>query len=72
MSEGKLLALYGRDDRIEEMVEFDLGLLDRRVGGLHREHYSWCPNYSDSLTAKLIEKHLAVLASDLEERAEGR
>jgi hypothetical protein len=72
MSEGKLLTLYGHDDRIEEMVEFDLSLLDQRVGGLNREHYSWCPNYSDSLTAKLIEKHLALLASDLDESAVGR
>jgi hypothetical protein len=61
--------LYGHDDRIEEMVQFQLSLLDQRVGGLNHEHYSWCPNYSDVLTAKLIEKHLALLASDLDEGA---
>jgi hypothetical protein len=72
MSEGKLLTLYGQDDRIEEMVEFDLSLLDRRVGGLDHKHYSWSPNYSDRLTGKLIEKHLALLASDLDETAQGQ
>src|SRR5262249_14232397 len=51
MSEVKLLTLFGDNYRIEEMVPFDLSLLDRRVGGLNREHYSWCPNYTDSLTA---------------------
>jgi hypothetical protein len=71
LSEAKLLSLYGQDDRIEEMVPFDLGLLDQRVGGLDHDHYSWCPTYSDPLTAKVIEKHLALLASDLEESPKG-
>jgi hypothetical protein len=72
MSEAKLLTLYGHDDRIEEMVQFDSALLDQRVGGLNHEHYAWCPNYSHSLTARLIEKHLALLASDLDEGAKGQ
>jgi hypothetical protein len=72
MSAADLLTLYGQDDRIEEMVQFDLSLLDQRVGGLNRGHYSWCPTYSDRLTAKLIEKHLALLASDLDESAKGQ
>jgi hypothetical protein len=72
MSEEKLLTLYGHDDRIEEMVQYDESLLDQRVGGLNREHYSWCPNYSDTLAARLIEKHLAHLASDFDESAKGQ
>jgi hypothetical protein len=72
LSEPKLLALYGDNDRIEEMVEFDLSLLDRRVGGLNHEHYSWCPNYSDNLTAKVIGKHLALLSSDMNESGSDR
>jgi hypothetical protein len=71
MSEAKLLKLYSLDDRIEEMVAFDLNLLDQRVGGLNHDHYEWCPNYSDSLTTKLIEKHLALLTSDLDESVKG-
>jgi hypothetical protein len=65
MSERKLLTLYGQDHRIEEMVQFDLSLLDQRVGGLNHEHYPLCPNYSHSLTTELIKKHLDLLASDL-------
>jgi hypothetical protein len=67
VSEAKLLALYDDHDRIEEMVEFDLSLLDRRVGGLNQERYAWCPNYSDNLTAEVIAKHLALLASEVNE-----
>ena len=48
---------------IEEMVDFDLQLLDKLVGGLNQKHYPLCPNYSDSLTAKLIDKHLIGLPS---------
>jgi hypothetical protein len=71
ISEAKLLTLHPDADRIEEMVQYDERLLDQRVGGLNHEHYPWCPNYSDSLTTKLIEKHLALLASDLDESAKG-
>jgi hypothetical protein len=72
MAEVKLLASYGDHDRIEEMVQFDLSLLDQRVGGLNHEHYFWCPNYSDGLTAKVIQKHLALLASDVRENGSNR
>jgi hypothetical protein len=49
--------------RIEEMVEFDLKLLDKHSHGLDRT-YEHCPNYSDEITSKIIDKHLAKLAKD--------
>jgi hypothetical protein len=57
-----LLALHP-DSRVEEMRTFDPGLLDRRSGGLNRT-YGRCPNYSDAVTAAIIEKHLALLPGD--------
>ena len=63
LSEQKLAALYPNHP-IEEMVEFDRKLLDQRVGGIELEYYPECPSYSQELTVKLIEKHLARLASD--------
>ena len=63
MSERALLALHP-DSRVEEMVAFDPGLLDRRSGGLDRA-YGRCPNYSDAVTAAIIEKHLALLPGDV-------
>jgi hypothetical protein len=62
LSERALLALHP-DSRVEEMVAFDPGLLDRRSGGLDRT-YGRCPNYSDPVTAAIIEKHLALLPGD--------
>jgi hypothetical protein len=55
-----LLRQFGPRDRIEEMMEFDLELLDKRSYGLNRS-YGLCPNYSDETTARIIEKHLARL-----------
>jgi hypothetical protein len=63
MTEQQLQALYPSHP-IEEMVEFDQNLLDQRVGGLDRDFYSECPNHSEDLTVELIEKYLALLASD--------
>jgi hypothetical protein len=49
------------------MVEFDLELLASRSYGLARE-YKECPNDSDDTKAKLIGKHLAMMANnDFEE-----
>jgi hypothetical protein len=45
---------------LEEMVSFDRALVSARVGGLDQEHYPLCPNYSDALTAELIDKHIGV------------
>jgi hypothetical protein len=55
-----LLRQYPIGTRLEEMIEFDLKRLDRWSYGLNR-HYEWCPNYSDEMTAKIIESHLARL-----------
>jgi hypothetical protein len=49
--------------RIEEMVEFDLKLLDKHSHGLGRT-YEHCPNYSDESTFRIIERYLARLAEN--------
>jgi hypothetical protein len=63
MSAATLLQLFSPDDRIEDTVDFDLALLDKRSYGLNRS-YRLCPNYSDAVTARIIEKHLALLPPD--------
>lgn len=62
MTEQQLRAVYPSHP-IEEMIEFDRNLLDQRVGGLEHDHYPECANYSEDLTVRLIEKHLARLVS---------
>jgi hypothetical protein len=57
-----LLAEY-TGGRLEEMTRFDPALLDKRSYGLNRT-YPVCPNYSDELTARLIETHLSLLPRD--------
>jgi len=63
ISGATLLREFRKGDRIEEMVNFDLSLLDKRSYGLGRS-YELCPNYSDEITANIIEKHLASLPKD--------
>jgi hypothetical protein len=58
-----LLREFRPGDRIEEMAQFDLELLNKRSYGLGRS-YELCPNYSDETTARIIEKHLALLPKD--------
>lgn len=53
----------GAGNWIEEMMEFDYELLNKRSYGLDR-FYGLCPNYSDATTARIIEKHLARLPND--------
>jgi hypothetical protein len=60
ISQRALLMLFA-NSRIDEMMEFDLQLLDQRSFGLNRD-YPQCPNYSDGTTAQLIESHLTALA----------
>ena len=48
---------------IEEMKEFDLKLLEKNAGGLNRK-YPNCPNYSNELTTKMIDKYLTILSND--------
>ena len=57
---GGTLMLMWADARMDVMTEFDPRLLDERSYGLARA-YPMCPNYSDSLTAGIIEKHLNML-----------
>ena len=58
-----LLRQFRPGRRIEEMVEFNLELLDKRSYGLNRS-YELCPNYSDEITTTIIRKHLALLPAD--------
>ena len=58
-----LLKQFRSGDRIEEMVQFDLALLDKRSYGLARS-YGLCPNYSDEITVRIIQKHLALIPRD--------
>ena len=60
MSGATLLRQFGAGRRIEEMVEFDLALLDKRSYGLGRS-YGLCPNYSDETTRKIVARHLGML-----------
>jgi hypothetical protein len=63
MTEQQFKALFPNHP-IEEMVEFDRHKLDQWVGGLDHDRYPECPDYSEDLTVKIIEKHLARLARD--------
>jgi hypothetical protein len=71
MSEGQLKRMFS-DCTLEGMDELDMRLFEKRdvellrqpIGGQDQDHYLECPNYSDDLTAKLIEKYLAQLAND--------
>jgi hypothetical protein len=60
ISGATLLREFPDGDRIEEMRNFDLSLLDKRSYSLKRS-YALCPNYSDEVTSKIIDKHLAIL-----------
>lgn len=55
-----LLKEFRDGDRIEEMHKFDLSLLDKRSYSLKRS-YELCPNYSDEVTATIIDRNLALL-----------
>ena len=59
-----LLKQFSPGTRLDEMVEFDLKLLDKWSYGLGRK-YPRCPNYSDETTARLIESHLAKLPKNI-------
>jgi hypothetical protein len=59
ISDRALLTLYP-GSTLEDMTTFDPALLDRRSYGLGRG-YPECPNYSDDLTRRLIDRHLAML-----------
>ena len=56
IAEPDLLKLYS-NSHIEEMVNFDLELLDHRSYGLHRSYPS-CPKYSEEWTVHAIESCL--------------
>jgi hypothetical protein len=58
-----LLRQFREGNRLEEMVDFDLALLDKWSYSLKRS-YELCPNYSDEITASIIEKHLALIPKD--------
>jgi hypothetical protein len=57
---GEKLTSLWPGSHIEEMTKFDLQTLDKRSYGLRRE-YPVCPNYSDELTDKMIERCLTAM-----------
>jgi len=57
---GEKLTSLWPGSHIEEMTNFDLKLLNKRSYGLKRE-YPVCPNYSDELTDKMIERCLTTM-----------
>ncbi len=72
MSEQKMLT-FNRGARLEEMVDFDLNLLDKRCDYLLNRRcdgldfvYPGCPRYRDDLTAQLIKKHLEMLSQGVD------
>jgi hypothetical protein len=52
------------DSRLDEMTDFDPLLLDKWSYGLGRRYAAY-PHYSDEMTARLIDHHLAELAMSL-------
>jgi hypothetical protein len=60
-----LLKRYQPGTRLDEMAQFDLKLVDKWSYGLGRS-YELCPNYSDELTARIIEKHLIQMQTSRE------
>jgi hypothetical protein len=58
-----LLRQYESEHRLEEMIDFDLALLDKRSYGLNRS-YGSCPRYSDETTMLIVEKYLTLLPKD--------
>ena len=67
MSEQKLRALFPTS-RLDEMVEFNLNLLDQRCDKVLNRRCDGldfvdpdCPDYRDDLTAQLIKNHLELL-----------
>ena len=63
ITELQLMAKYPQGTYIDEMVEFDLELLDRWSYSLKRD-YEECPNFSDEITARLIRTHLTLITND--------
>jgi len=63
ISSATLLRAFRNGDRIEDMETFDYSLLDERSYSLKRS-YELCPNYSDEITTRIIEKHLRLLPRD--------
>jgi hypothetical protein len=44
---------------IEDMLKFDLEVLEKRSYGLDREYPRYCPNFSIDVVKQLIEQYLA-------------
>ncbi len=65
------LAMLCSDCTVKEMDDLDMSLFEKQdvellhqpIGSQNQFHYLECPNYSDDVTAKLIDKSLAKLGS---------
>jgi hypothetical protein len=52
---------YNEKFDIEDMLEYDLELLEKRAYGLDREYPRYCPNFSISIVKKLINTYLNLI-----------
>ena len=48
---------------IEDMLNFDINLLEQRAYGLDRNYPRYCPNFSASTVKDIIEKHLSKIGA---------
>lgn len=70
LSRKKLAAMFS-DCSLREMDDLDTTLFERgdikllheTIGPQENDHYRECPNYSDDITATLIDKYLRLLAT---------
>ena len=52
---------YSGKFNIEDMIEYDLELLEKRSYGLDREYPCYCPSFSINTVEDLIEKYLNLI-----------
>ncbi|HFE6594811.1 TPA: hypothetical protein ACIZAC_001923 [Legionella pneumophila] len=50
---------------IEDMLEYDLQLLEKHSGGLNRTYPRYCPNFSIDVITNLIHNHLDLIEKNL-------
>jgi hypothetical protein len=50
--------MYSDKFDIEDMIEYDIKLLEKRSHGLDREYPRYCPSFSINTIKELIEKYL--------------
>ncbi len=56
---------YRAQFTIEDMLTFDIDLLEKRAYGLQRDYPRYCPNFSIKVIENLIERYLNVIDKNL-------